>query len=108
VTKITKESKPPFLRVLQTWFLACNHQADSALSRDGAFSFSLSVAEEVYSAHESLNYSEAILSVDREKWMGAMHEEMESLEKNDTWDVVHLPLKKKLLSASGFSREKKA
>jgi hypothetical protein len=46
--------------------------------------FALSVAEEVDNAHEPLNYSEAILSSDSEKWMSAMHEEMESLEKNDT------------------------
>jgi hypothetical protein len=56
--------------------------------------FALSVPEEVDSDHEPLNYSKAILSADSEKWMGVMHEEMESLEKNDTWDVVHLPLKK--------------
>jgi hypothetical protein len=46
--------------------------------------FALSVAEEVDSAHEPLNYSEAILSSDSKKWMSAMHEEMESLEKNGT------------------------
>ena len=33
----------------------------------------------------------AIASVDRDKWIGAMHEEMQSLEKNGTWDVVRLP-----------------
>jgi hypothetical protein len=57
--------------------------------------FTLTVAEEVDSAHEPLNHSKAILSTDSKKWMGAMHEEMESLEKNDTCEVVHLPLKKK-------------
>jgi hypothetical protein len=46
--------------------------------------FALSVAEEVDSAHEPLNYSEAILSSYSKKWMSAMHEEMESLEKNGT------------------------
>jgi hypothetical protein len=46
--------------------------------------FALAVAEEVDNVHEPLNYSEAILSIDSEKWIGAMHEEMESLEKNGT------------------------
>jgi hypothetical protein len=55
--------------------------------------FALIVAQEVDSAHEPFNYSKAILSIDSEKWMGAIDAEMESLERNDTWDVVHLPLK---------------
>jgi hypothetical protein len=58
--------------------------------------FALSVAEEVGSAHEPLNYSEAILSANSEKWMGAMHEDMRSLEKNDTLDVC-LSLKKNVI-----------
>jgi hypothetical protein len=79
--------------------------------------FALSVAEEVDNAQEPLNYSEAILSADSEKWMGAMHEEIESLEKNGTWEVVHLPPSKRVIkckwvflskkSANGSSREKK-
>jgi hypothetical protein len=65
------------------------------LIEDCNVAFALSVAEEVDSAHEPLNYSEAILSADSEKWMSAMHEEMMSLEKNDTWDIVHLASEEK-------------
>jgi hypothetical protein len=36
--------------------------------------FALAIAEEVDKVQEPLNYSEAILSTDSEKWMGAMHE----------------------------------
>jgi hypothetical protein len=57
--------------------------------------FALVVAEEVYNVQEPLNYSEAILSIDSEKWIGAMHEEMESIEKNGTWELVRLPPDKK-------------
>lgn len=32
---------------------------------------------------------------DSGKWMIAMHEEIESLKKNDTWDLVKLPKSKK-------------
>jgi hypothetical protein len=69
--------------------------------------FTLSVFEEVDSAHEPLNYSEAIFSTDSKKWMGAMHEEMESLEKNDTCDVVCLPLKKKTVKCKWIFKRKK-
>jgi hypothetical protein len=68
--------------------------------------FTLSVAEEVDSAHEPLNYSEAILSTNSEKWMGAMHEEMESLDKNDTWDVVRLPPNKKTVKCKWIFKRK--
>jgi hypothetical protein len=44
----------------------------------------LAVAEEVDNVQEPLNYLEAILSIDSEKWIGVMNEEMESLEKNGT------------------------
>jgi hypothetical protein len=53
-----------------------------------------------------LNYPEAILSADSKKWMGAMHEDMESLEKNGTWDVVHLPLKKKAIKCKWIFKRK--
>ena len=43
-----------------------------------------------------LSYAgEAVDSVDKEKWISAMQEEMQSLEKNDTWKIVSLPEKKK-------------
>lgn len=44
---------------------------------------------------EPSSYSEAIISGDSNKWMTAMHDEMESLEKNGTGDLVKLPREKK-------------
>jgi hypothetical protein len=38
--------------------------------------------------------------------MGVMHEEMESLEKNDTCDVVCLPLKKKTVKCKWIFKRK--
>jgi hypothetical protein len=35
-----------------------------------------------------------------------MHEDMESLEKNGTWDVVHLPLKKKAIKCKWIFKRK--
>jgi hypothetical protein len=67
--------------------------------------FVLSVAEEVDSAHGPLNYYEAILSADSKKWMSAMHEEIMSLEKNDTSDVC-LSLKKKVAKCEWIFKRK--
>jgi hypothetical protein len=38
--------------------------------------------------------------------MGAMHEEMELLEKNGTWDVVRLPPKKKTVKCKWIFKRK--
>ena len=55
----------------------------------------MSVAEEIEGNSEPSNYSEAITSADYNNWMTAMQDEMESLEKNGTWDLVKLPKNKK-------------
>ncbi|KAG8498715.1 hypothetical protein CXB51_005041 [Gossypium anomalum] len=53
--------------------------------------YALNVAEDIDANQEPSNYSEAISCEDSEKWMFAMQEEMESLHKNKTWDLVKLP-----------------
>jgi hypothetical protein len=68
--------------------------------------FALAIAEEVDNVQEPLNYSKAILSNDSEKWIGAMHEEMESLEKNDTWELVWLPHGKKEVKCKWIFKRK--
>ncbi|CAD6272998.1 unnamed protein product [Miscanthus lutarioriparius] len=59
--------------------------------------YAFSCAEQVENIHEPATYTEAIVSGDREKWISAMQEEMQSLEKNGTWDVVRLPKQKKAI-----------
>ncbi|KAK1632438.1 hypothetical protein QYE76_006753 [Lolium multiflorum] len=49
---------------------------------------------------EPATYTEAVASVDRVKWISAMQEEMQSLDKNGTWDVVPLPKQKKAVRSS--------
>jgi hypothetical protein len=44
---------------------------------------------------ECSNYSKAITFADCNNWMTGIQGEMESLEKNDTWDLVKLPKYKK-------------
>ncbi|KAG8474731.1 hypothetical protein CXB51_031459 [Gossypium anomalum] len=53
--------------------------------------YALNVAEDIDANREPSNYSEAISYEDSEKWMFTMQEEMESLHKNKTWDLVKLP-----------------
>jgi hypothetical protein len=55
----------------------------------------LSCAEQVEHDAKPATYTKAIALVDKEKWLGAMQEEIQSLEKNGTWDVVRLPKQKK-------------
>ncbi|WVZ96487.1 hypothetical protein U9M48_042120, partial [Paspalum notatum var. saurae] len=57
--------------------------------------YALSVAEEIQGNSEPSNYSEAITSADCNNWVTAMQDEMESLDKNGTWDLVKLPIDKK-------------
>jgi hypothetical protein len=53
--------------------------------------YALSCAKQVDSSYEPATYSKALAWCDREKWITAMQDEMQSLEKNCTWDVVPLP-----------------
>ena len=70
--------------------------------------YALTAAREMGEDGEPKNYFEAISSDNSSKWIAAMQEEVESLLKNETWDLVKLPEGKRSLVASGSSREKKA
>jgi len=54
-------------------------------------SFALSVVEDI-EAQDLVTYREAITSNESSQWIGAMNEELESLYKNCTWELVK-PLK---------------
>ncbi|GJY27777.1 retrotransposon protein, putative, ty1-copia subclass [Tanacetum coccineum] len=54
-------------------------------------------AEEEYT-HEPLTYQEAVSCEDSSKWKVAMKEEMDSLRKNKTWELVDQPAGQKLVS----------
>nr|CAE03834.3 OSJNBb0013J13.11 [Oryza sativa Japonica Group] len=57
--------------------------------------YAFSCVEQVENTLEPATYTEAVVSGDRENWISAMQEEMQSLEKNGTWKLVHLPKQKK-------------
>nr|GEZ49598.1 copia LTR rider [Tanacetum cinerariifolium] len=56
------------------------------------------VAAEEEDTHEPLTYQEAIACEDNSKWKNAMKEEMDSLRKNKTWELVDHPVRQKLVS----------
>ncbi|KAG8483166.1 hypothetical protein CXB51_022143 [Gossypium anomalum] len=68
--------------------------------------YALNVAEDIDANQEPSNYSEAISCEDSEKWMFAMQEEMESLHKNKTWDLVKLPKGKKTVRCKWMFKKK--
>ncbi|KAG8474635.1 hypothetical protein CXB51_031278 [Gossypium anomalum] len=59
--------------------------------------YALNVAEDIYGNKEPSTYSEAVGYEDSKKWMFALQEEMESLYKNKTRDLVKLPKGKKVV-----------
>ena len=69
-------------------------------------SYALSVAEEIEGNAEPSNYAEAITSADCKSWMTAMQEEMQSLEKNCTWELVNLPKEKKIVRCKWIFKRK--
>nr|XP_012570563.1 uncharacterized protein LOC105851982 [Cicer arietinum] len=63
--------------------------------------YALSVTEDLQ-RYEPSNYREAINSEDKEAWMTSMNEEMQSLEKNQTWILVDIPKSQRLDVKTAF------
>jgi hypothetical protein len=76
------------------------------LIEECSISFALSCAEEVDCSAELSTYTEAMVFGDREKWMFAMQEEMQSLEKNGTCDIIRLPAGKKAVRCKWIFKRK--
>ena len=51
-------------------------------------------------------YEEVVQSHDASKWVIAMQEEMESLKKNRTWDLVKIPAHKKPIRSKWVFKHK--
>ncbi|KAH9723787.1 CCHC-type domain-containing protein [Citrus sinensis] len=58
--------------------------------------FALSAAQGI-EVDEPKTYTEAVSSKDSKKWIAAMDEEIRSLIKNHTWDLIPKPAKKKVV-----------
>jgi hypothetical protein len=60
------------------------------------------------STEDPSTFQEAIESFEKDKWMKAMVEEMESLSKNKTWELTELPKGKKSIGCKWVFKKKEA
>ncbi|KAK2447548.1 secreted RxLR effector protein [Trifolium repens] len=67
--------------------------------------YALNAAEEVQDS-EPKNFREASESIDSKDWLKAMEEEMLSLEKNQTWELVPLPKNKRVVGSKWVFKRK--
>lgn len=68
--------------------------------------YTMSVVEEVECNSEPSKYSGAITSIDCNTCMISIHDELESHEKNGTWDLVKLPKHKKSICGKCIFKRK--
>ena len=73
---------------------------------EGLIAYALSVAEEVPEGTEPSNYTEAITCPSSTNWLLAMQEEMESLQRNGTWELCNLPKGRRALTAKWIYKKK--
>jgi hypothetical protein len=62
----------------------------------------------VISNEDPTTFQETVNSQEKSKWMGAMAEEMESLHKNQTWDLVELVERKRKIGCKWVFKKKEA
>ena len=80
-------------------------RAPTRYSHAEIVSFALSVAEETKN-EEPQSYREAVSRSDKNKWLKALKEEMDSLEKNETWQLVERPKQQKLVGCKWIYKVK--
>ena len=80
-----------------------NVKPPSRLGFEDMVSFALLI-----SSDDPVTFHGAITSQEKDKWMGAMVEEMESLQKNHTWELVQLPEGKKAIGCKWVYKRKPA
>nr|GEU79184.1 retrovirus-related Pol polyprotein from transposon TNT 1-94 [Tanacetum cinerariifolium] len=73
-------------------------------SNMAAYAFTAAEEEDT---HEPLTYQEAVTCEDSSKWKAAMNEEMDSLRKNKTWELVDHQAGQKLVTCKWLFKIKK-
>ena len=63
--------------------------------------FALSIIDD-----DPINVKEVVDSEDSDLWKKAMDEEMDSLDKNESWNLVHLPLGRKAIRSKWLFKKK--
>ncbi|GJU78181.1 retrotransposon protein, putative, ty1-copia subclass [Tanacetum coccineum] len=82
------------------------HPPRRLIEEANVVAYALNIADEIEGTTEPSTYTEAITSDDCNKWITAMHEEMESLEKNGTWELAKLPKEKKPIRCKWIFKRK--
>ena len=90
------EQCPPQRRGLpQSWSMAQElpqqRPRKLTIAESTNIAYALTIAQEMGEEDEPKNYSEVISNDDSTKWIAAMQEDVESLLKNETWELVKLP-----------------
>ena len=67
--------------------------------------YALSAAQDI-ETDEPKSYQEAMRSKDRDLWNAASEDEMVSLDKNETWDLVQRPEKKRVIGCKWVYKKK--
>ena len=62
----------------------------------------------ITSSGDPTTFQKAIHNQEKSRWMGAMVEEIQSLYKNQTWDLVELPKGKKAIRCKWVYKKKEA
>ncbi|KAJ4704922.1 Retrovirus-related Pol polyprotein from transposon TNT 1-94 [Melia azedarach] len=69
--------------------------------------YALQVAEEVdTNSNESSTYKEAVTYTESTQWLAAMGDEMESLHKNQTWELTKRPRDRKIVTCKWVYKKK--
>lgn len=68
--------------------------------------YALQAAEDVVDSHEPATYKEAISGAESDQWIAAMTEEMESLHKNQTWQLTKLPEGRRIIGCKWIFKKK--
>ncbi|GJS55888.1 retrotransposon protein, putative, ty1-copia subclass [Tanacetum coccineum] len=55
---------------------------------------------------EPANYKAALLDPESDKWLNAMNVEMQSMKDNEVWDLVDLPLDRKIIGSKWLFKKK--
>ena len=79
------------------------HKAPQRYDFEDMVSFAL-----VTSGGDPFTFKEATNRKDNDKWLVAISEEMESLQKSKTWELVKLPKGKKAIGCKWIFRKKEA